>query len=91
MRKETFEDLNDWMREIRNSCSHDVMLFLIGNKSDLEHYREVPIEQALEFKKENGLIYFTETSAKSGENIDKLFTDAAKLIYIKYKDSLHKM
>ena len=31
-------------------------------------------------------MYFTETSAKSGDNIDKLFVDLAKNIYMKYKD-----
>ncbi len=36
-------------------------------------------------------MYYTETSAKSGENIDKLFIDTAKFIYLKYKDQLHKM
>lgn len=32
------------------------------------------------------MMYFTETSAKSGDNIDKLFVDLAKNIYMKYKD-----
>jgi hypothetical protein len=63
----------------------------VGNKSDLEHYREVPFEQALEFKKQNGLLYFAETSAKSGDNVDKLFIDVAKFIFMKYKDKLHQM
>lgn len=67
------------------------MLFLIGNKSDLENHREVPFEEALQFKKDNNLLYFTETSAKSGDNVDKLFIDAAKLIYLKYKDRLQNM
>ena len=36
-------------------------------------------------------MYFTETSAKSGDNIQHLFMDAAKFIYLKYKEQLHKM
>lgn len=36
-------------------------------------------------------MYFTETSAKSGDNIDRMFIDIAKFIYLKYKDQLHKM
>ncbi len=36
-------------------------------------------------------MYFAETSAKSGANVDKVFVDIAKLIYHKYKDQMHKM
>ena len=43
-------------------------------------------DQGLNFKQNNNIMYFAETSAKSGENIDKLFIDTAKFIYLKYKD-----
>jgi hypothetical protein len=51
----------------------------------------VSFDEGLKFKQDNNLLYFAETSAKSGDNIDKMFIDLAKFIYIKYKDSLHKM
>ena len=35
------------------------------------------------------MLYFQETSAKSGDNVDKMFIDVAKLLYLKYKDKLH--
>lgn len=79
------------MKEIKVSCPEDVYLALLGNKLDLEKFREIQIERALEFKKEHGIQYFAETSAKSGENVEKLFIDAAKFMYIKYKDQLHKL
>jgi GTPase SAR1 family protein len=68
-------------------------MVLVGNKSDLSDKgeREVPIEHALDFKQKNNLLYFTETSAKSGDNVDRLFIDVAKFIYQKYKDKLHKL
>ena len=59
---------------------------LIGNKSDLEDERQVSFEEGLRFKQDNSLLYFAETSAKSGDNVDKMFIDLAKFIYIKYKD-----
>lgn len=84
--------MNDWLKEIKNSCSPDVQVFLIGNKSDLNPMqREVTTEEALEFQRKNNILYFTETSAKSGDNIDRLFLDCSKFIYLKYKDQLHKM
>ena len=85
--RSSFESLTDWIKEIRNSCSPDVQLFLIGNKSDLNpSQREVSFEEALAFKQKHNLLYFAETSAKSGENIDRLFMDTSKFIYLKYKD-----
>ena len=62
----SFENLTDWLREVRNQCSPDVMLFLVGNKCDLEYLREVSTESVLEFKELNSILYFCESSAKSG-------------------------
>ena len=83
--------MDGWIKEAKASCSSDILLFLTGNKSDLENYREVSTEEALKLKKNSDILYFVETSAKSGENVDKMFIDVAKFIYLKYKDKLHKM
>jgi len=34
--KETFEDIDVWLKELRTNSNPDVKVFLIGNKSDLE-------------------------------------------------------
>jgi GTPase SAR1 family protein len=69
------------MREVREQCYPDVMLFLVGNKSDLVHERQVTKSMALEFMQEYGIKYFTETSAKSGVNVNQLFFNASKFLY----------
>eukprot|EP00347_Sterkiella_histriomuscorum_P018721 403344431 len=89
--RDTFDNLEDWLREAKSSCQPDVLMTLIGNKSDLEQKRQVSHDEGLMFKKKNNLLYFTETSAKNGDNIDKMFIDLAKFIYLKYKDQLHNM
>lgn len=38
----------------------------------------------------NNILYFIETSAKTGKNIERLFSDCAKFIYLKYKDKMDK-
>jgi Ras-related protein Rab-2A len=85
----SFENLTDWLREVRTQCSPEVMIFIVGNKSDLDSMREVQLESVLEFKEMNNILYYTETSAKTGKNIEQLFSDCAKFIYLKYKDKMH--
>lgn len=57
------------------------MIFLVGNKQDLESEREVSRESALQFQRDNDIKYWTETSAKSGDNIENLFLDMSKFLY----------
>ena len=68
---ETYENLKFWLQSIKNNTSPDmgeIPIILIGNKIDCED-REVKVEEAENFWKEQGYPYF-ETSAKTGENID---------------------
>lgn len=44
-------------------------IMLIGNKSDLEHRRQVSTEEGEAFAAEHGLIFF-ETSAKTAANVE---------------------
>lgn len=47
-------------------------VMLIGNKTDLEHRRQISFEEGEQFARENGIV-FLETSAKTAENVDKVF------------------
>jgi len=87
----SFENLSDWLREVRTQCSPDVMVCIVGNKCDLDAMREVYTESVLEFKEMNNIHYYTETSAKTGKNVETLFTDCARFIYLKYKDRMKEV
>ena len=54
-------------------------MVLVGNKSDLNESRKVSFQEGQEMAKNNHLMFF-ETSAKTGENVDKIFEDSAKEI-----------
>jgi len=87
--KETFDNVEMWLRELRSHSNPDVKVFLIGNKTDLEAEREVTTEQGENFYKQNNLNLFLESSAKTGFNSQKIFIKAAEILYedfTKYQD-----
>ena len=84
--KESFLHINQWLKEVRIQSNPDVKIILIGNKSDLETEREVDYEVAQKFKEENQILYFEETSAKTGLNSKKVFEEAARILYNEQKN-----
>ena len=87
--KESFDNVEMWLRELRSHSNPDVKVFLIGNKIDLEAEREVTTEQGENFYKQNNLNLFLESSAKTGFNSQKIFIKAAEILYedfTKYQD-----
>lgn len=69
----------------------DVILFLVGNKKDMEDQREVSLDRVEKFKKDRGIMFHFETSAKTGENIENLFIFASKVLYNSFKDKIEQM
>ena len=93
----SFDDLSDWLNDIKNNTAHNMPIFLIGNKCDLKDEVEINSQTAKDFAKQNNLIYFNEASAKTGYNIDDIFEQIAKYLYKDYylqgknKDKKRKM
>lgn len=65
-RMDTFLHLNNWFEEVQTQSEPDVIVVLVGNQVDREHYREVSTRQGEEFRARNRIPYFIETSAKTG-------------------------
>jgi Ras-related protein Rab-2A len=85
-RRETFNHLKGWLTEVREHSNKEMVIMLIGNKSDLENKRAISYEEGKKFAEENGLI-FMETSAKTAANVDDAFLETAKKIYENVKNS----
>ena len=51
-------------------------MVLVGNKKDLDDRRQVSTEEGQELADKYGMQFY-ETSAKTGENVDKIFVDTA--------------
>jgi len=85
-RRPTFTHVTDWLNDLRQIAEPDIVVVLVGNKSDLavgdENKREVTKEEAEEWAKKNGVLEYVETSAKSGEGVEMAFGRVAERIYM---------
>ena len=78
-----------WLKELRTHSNPDTKVFLIGNKIDLENERVINREQAEEYSNQNHFNLFMESSAKTGFNAQKIFIEAAKILYEDYLKYQH--
>lgn len=65
-----FLNVAKWLTELRDFVFEDIPIILIGNKIDLASFREVSTESAITYAKQHKMA-FMETSALSGENVQK--------------------
>ncbi|XP_062584882.1 ras-related protein Rab-2-like, partial [Saccostrea cucullata] len=86
-RRDTFNHLTTWLEDARQHSNSNMVIMLIGNKSDLEARRDVKKEEGEAFAREHGLI-FMETSAKTAANVEEAFINTAKEIYQKIQDGV---
>uniref|UniRef100_A0A3Q3XHJ1 Uncharacterized protein n=1 Tax=Mola mola TaxID=94237 RepID=A0A3Q3XHJ1_MOLML len=86
-RRDTFNHLTTWLEDARQHSNSNMVIMLIGNKSDLESRREVKKEEGEAFAREHGLI-FMETSAKTASNVEEAFINTAKEIYEKIQEGV---
>ena len=87
--KDSFDNIDVWLKELRTHSNPDAKVFLIGNKIDLDTERKVLKEEGENYSNENKLNLFMESSAKTGFNAQKIFIEAAKILYedyLKYQD-----
>jgi len=45
----TYENVERWLRELRDHADDNIVIMLVGNKSDLRHLRAVPMDEAKAF------------------------------------------
>ena len=73
---ESFQAIDQWIESLRESADPNIIIFIAGNKADLEESRAVTQQQGEEKAKQHGA-HFTEVSAKTGMGVDDLFNDIA--------------
>ena len=77
---QTFENVKNWITQIREEANKNVVIFLAGNKADLpEESRAVQKEDGQKMAEEYN-IPFQETSAKEGINVNETFQELVEKI-----------
>lgn len=76
----TFENVSRWLKELRDHADANIVIMLIGNKTDLKHLRGVATEDAQGYAEKEGLS-FIETSALEATNVEKAFQTILSEIY----------
>jgi len=76
---ESFHRVHRWYKKIKELCLLHVDIILVGTKLDLESNRKVPVQEAMEFAAEHGMLYL-ETSAKNNIHVDQAFLALAKIV-----------
>ncbi|SAL98169.1 hypothetical protein [Absidia glauca] len=75
----SFINTTKWIQDVRAERGNDVIIVLVGNKTDLSEKREVTVDQGEAKAKENNVM-FIETSAKAGHNVKTLFRRIAQAL-----------
>lgn len=92
-RRSTFLSATSWLADLRQIAEEGIVIVLVGNKSDLapasmtdanqaaQNKRQVTKEEAEEWCRSNRVMQYVETSAKSGEGVERAFLEVAERIY----------
>ncbi|CAJ1062868.1 ras-related protein Rab-11A-like [Xyrichtys novacula] len=76
----TYENAERWLKELQDHADSNIVIMLVGNKSDLRHLRAVPTDEAKAFAEKHGLS-FLETSALDSSNVELAFKNILTAIY----------
>lgn len=76
----SFQNVERWLKELRDHADANIVIMLCGNKSDLRHLRAVSTEEAMVFAEKNNLA-FIETSALDSTGVSTAFQQILTEIY----------
>ena len=84
--KNSFQHVENWIKELKLNSSKNIKIILVGNKCDLAKERKISYQEGENLKKKHKLDYFLEASAKTGNNAKNILIEAAKILYKGYSE-----
>lgn len=79
-KKDSFDNVERWLKELKDHADSNIVIMLVGNKCDLQHLKAVTTEQGSAFAQQNG-VSFIETSALDSTNVESAFRTILSEIY----------
>ena len=74
---ESLESVDKWIDELKETAPTEIIIALAGNKKDVKGSHTVSLQDGQNLANRHSIALFLETSAKTKENIDRLFTRIA--------------
>ena len=84
----SFDAIDYWYEQIKLSSNDDIIIYLLGNKIDLNNNRIISRNSGLDKAKKMGMDKFAEVSAKTKENLMEIFREFYMEIYHKNKKKI---
>ena len=81
----SFQNVEYWHEQIKLSSNDDIIIYLLGNKKDLQKNRLIDSTRGLNKAKKLTMNKFVEVSAKTKENLMETFKEFYLEIYRKNK------
>lgn len=83
-KRSTFLSVPHWIEDVRKYAGSNIVQLLIGNKSDLADFREVPLAEAQSLAEHYDILCAIETSAKDSSNVEEAFTRVATELIMRH-------
>ena len=87
--RQTYDNVAKWISQIQQEVDQKVIIYIVGNKIDMENQRKVKTEEGQKIAEEYNFP-FAETSVKDGININETFEDLVEKIDIIFSNMGHK-
>merc|ERR1711920_999889 len=81
----TFENVERWLKELRDHADANIVIMLVGNKSDLRHLRTVEADTATAFCEKEGLSFIETSDVESA--FQQILTEIYHIVSKKAIDS----
>ncbi|XP_071506583.1 ras-related protein Rab-22A-like [Diadema antillarum] len=75
----SFDDVSYWLKELRRQGPEEILVYIVGNKIDLESSREVDRDMAEQYAQRNGAFHL-QSSAKTGSGVIDIFYEICAML-----------